>query len=291
LLQHRTPRASVTYGLTVGVLAALAHLTKASMLMLVELFCVVYGVCELALLRRTGDLRAFGWRALAGLVLAISFLGVLYPYIATSKRIHGEYFYNLGPSALIWYDGWGQAGAALQSYAPNGWPPGPRSMRPGLGKYWREHTLNQIAGRFLHGFRDMVVRSYDTFWYMKFVVAYLFMAGLVMVTRRRTFTEQMARHTALVWFCISYAVLFLAAIAFYEPTSGTGTTRFLLAHIAPLLFTVSMLLSCETVREQRWTLNGVAVTPRHFHLLISATLMLDLAFTVWPRLMTTYGGF
>jgi hypothetical protein len=29
----------------------------------------------------------------------------------------------------------------------------------------------------------------------------------------------------------------------------------------------------------------------HFHLLVSVSLAFDIAFLIWPRLMTTYGGF
>jgi hypothetical protein len=36
---------------------------------------------------------------------------------------------------------------------------------------------------------------------------------------------------------------------------------------------------------------GVDVGLPHLHLALLLTISLDLTFTLWPRLMTTYGGF
>ena len=68
------------------------------------------------------------------------------------------------------------------------------------------------------------------------VVLYLAAALAVLTTRRRAVVGLVQRHIALGAFLIAYAGLYLPAVAFYEPISGTGTARFLLAHLAPLLF-------------------------------------------------------
>lgn len=99
------------------------------------------------------------------------------------------------------------------------------------------------------------------------------------------------RQTALVLFLAAYAAVYLPATAFYEPTSGTGTARFLLAHVAPLLFALTMLLTNHDVEAQRWSVGGVPLTTRHFHWLLAAILITDLVFVLPHRLMTTYGGF
>jgi len=92
-------------------------------------------------------------------------------------------------------------------------------------------------------------------------------------------------------FLLAYAVTYLLGIAFYAPVSGTGTTRFLIAHLLPLLFVVSLLLVREPFCSAEWRLAGLRLQTQHFHLLISAMLAFDLLFIIWPRLMTTYGGF
>ena len=92
-------------------------------------------------------------------------------------------------------------------------------------------------------------------------------------------------------FLFLYTAVYGPAIAFYEPTSGTGTTRFLLVHVAPLLFVLSMFCESASFKNRRFTLAGAEVGLPHFHVLLMVIIGLDLTFTLWPRLMTTYGGF
>jgi hypothetical protein len=90
---------------------------------------------------------------------------------------------------------------------------------------------------------------------------------------------------------LMYATVYLFGIAFYAPVSGTGTTRFLIAHLLPLLFVLSLLFTREPFRSTEWQLGRLRLQTRHFHLVVSAMLAFDLLFVIWPRLMTTYGGF
>ena len=291
LLESRTPRKILVCAILGGALAALAHLTKAAMLPLAALFLVVYasdGVIRSARARR---LAPAAWQLTGCLLFAASFLVVLLPYLANSKRVHGQYFYNLNTSALIWYDNYPQASVAILSYGPDGWPPGRRSERPGPLKYWREHTVGQILTRFENGFRDMVIASYRTFWYLKFVAIYLGGAAMLIPFCWRTVAAIMKRHAAVSAFVLLYGAVYLPAVAFYEPISGTGTTRFLLAHIPPLLFVLSMFFESPSLKERHWRVAGVDVGLAHVQLAVLLTIGLDLTFTLWPRLMTTYGGF
>jgi hypothetical protein len=288
---RHAPGARTVIGLLAGVLAALAHLTKAAMLPFVALVLLVSLGSSVLRLVRMRDLAGFGRALIAPALLAAAFLLVLFPYISTSKRVHGQYFYNLNTAVLMWYDDYPQAAGALLAYGPDGWPDGPRSMRPGPLNYWRTHGASEIASRFGGGFRDMVVQSYRTFWYLKFVVLYLVAALVLVTTRWSAFRPVLRRHALLATFCFLYAAAYLPAIAFYEPISGTGTTRFLIAHVAPLLFALSALLAGRTASAERWVVRGVTVTAPSFHFFIAATLAFDVAFLLWWRLMTTYGGF
>jgi hypothetical protein len=99
------------------------------------------------------------------------------------------------------------------------------------------------------------------------------------------------KNFALVGFLSLYALGYLFAIAFYFPTSGTGTARFLLAHLTPLFFALSFFLSRQPIESTSWRIGRRAVGVRQFHLLVFSLLMIDVAVHIWPRLMTTYGGF
>ena len=171
---------------------------------------------------------------------------------------------------------------------------GPRVRRTrGQARFgtWREHSIGAIAARFNHGFLDMVTSSYRTFWYLKFVAIYLAFLGVLAATRGNAFKQMLRRNRPLAAFLILYASVYLAAIAFYEPISGTGTTRFLVAHLTPLMFACSAVFAREPFRRASWSMAGAEITATHVHAAILATIALDISFWLWPRLMTTYGGF
>jgi hypothetical protein len=101
----------------------------------------------------------------------------------------------------------------------------------------------------------------------------------------------LGKRGAVATFLLLYALVYVAAIAFYSPISGTGTTRFLLAHVAPFLFVLSCFFTRPPFQATQWSVAGARVTPAHFHVLVSAMIATDLIFILWPRLMSTYGGF
>jgi hypothetical protein len=162
---------------------------------------------------------------------------------------------------------------------------------PSASKYWREHSIAQIAARVAGGFWDMVDRSYKTYWYFKYVVLYLTCALAVLMSRRKDLKARVRANPAPAIFLVLYATVYLFGIAFYAPVSGTGTTRFLIAHLTPLFFVLSLLFTRDWLNTAEWRVAGARVTLRHFHMLVFVSLVFDIAFVIWPRLMTTYGGF
>ena len=278
------------YAVAAGVVGALAYLTKAATLPFVILVVLVAAGRALIALARTREPVSAALLLAPPLAFAAVFLLILSPYLTTSKRISGQYFYNLNTSVLVWYDSFNDGVAALAS-SPNGWPPGPRSTRPGLGKYWREHSVAQIAGRFGRGFRDMWLVSFQGYMYVKPLALYLLAAVAVAATRRPIVSALLRRHTALAVFLVAYAAVYLPATAFYEPISGSGTARFLIAHLGPLLFALAMFLSHPAVMAERWHAGGVVLTVHHFHWLVAVMLVSDVLFVLRHRLMTTSGGF
>jgi hypothetical protein len=119
----------------------------------------------------------------------------------------------------------------------------------------------------------------------------LILAAAAVAANRGAFGDLLRRDAAVVAFLIVYAAVFLTFTAFFSIVSGTGTTRFVLTHAAPLLFALSWLQAQPPFNATRWKLAGVDLTPVHAQLLVTATVAFDIAFTVWPRLMSTYGGF
>lgn len=273
-----------------GGVAALAHLTKAAMLPLVAIF-IVAGVID-AFRRRNADPRAARAKAGGLILVCVAFLLVLSPYLRTNKTVFGRYFYNVNTTFYVWYDDWSQASVGTIKYGDGvGWPKMAAEDLPSASRYWREHSVAQIASRVAGGFWDMVDRSYKTYWYFKYIIVYVACALGVLMSRGKELKPRIRANPAAVVFLVLYATVYLVGIAFYAPVSGTGTTRFLIAHLTPLFFVLSWLLARDWLSTAEWRVPGAAVTLQHFHMLVFISLIFDIAFVIWPRLMTTYGGF
>jgi len=301
LLHERRPARSLALGAAAGGLAALTHLTKAAVVPLLLILLAAYAMGELLRLReacragadepRRRAIVAARWRAVAAGVLIVSFLIPLYPYISTSKRVFGSYFYNANTAFYIWHDSWGEATAIRDAGAESRWPDWPAAELPSLSKYWRNHTAGQIASRFVEGFRDMCVTSYRTYWYYPFVILYLACALALIAANRQALATLLREHAGMAVFMAQYAVVYLLASAFYNPVSATGTTRYVIAHLTPLFFVLAYFTTRDPFRSTRWRVGRLSLTPRHADLIVSATLAFSVVRVLWPRLMTTYGGF
>jgi hypothetical protein len=192
----------------------------------------------------------------------------------------------------MWYDNWPQASIGTIKHGDGvGWPTMPVEDLPSASRYWREHTVAQIASRIGGGFWDMVDRSYQTYWYFKYLVLYLGITLAIAIRRWKDLREALRWYPARFVFLVLYALVYLFGIAFYAPVSGTGTTRFLIAHLTPLFFILSLFMTRNRFRDTEWRIAGARVGVAQFHLMVSAMLAFDIAFLIWPRLMTTYGGF
>jgi hypothetical protein len=299
LRQLRTdaPKPTVMLATLGGTLAALSHLSKAAVLPFAGLFLLVCAARALApLLQRDRYPRAMAVRlavvrSAGTLVFLVSFLAVLSPYLLNSKKHFGHYFYNVNSTFYVWYDDW--PAASMGTYRDGdgvGWPTTPPEKIPTLRKYLKEHTAAQIARRFGNGFTEMITVSYTRLWYFKYLLIYVVL-GLLMITRAwRPFVVMVRREPAIFAFIALYGVVYLAAVAFYQPISGTSL-RMLLAHVAPLLFAVSVLSARSPFRDVRWDVVGVTLTPTHAHLFILATIAFDVVFVHWTRLMSQFAGY
>src|SRR5207302_5269504 len=98
-------------------------------------------------------------------------------YLAANKRAFGSYFYNVNTTFYVWYDDWPQASTGTIKHGDGvGWPDMPVDELPSASRYWREHTIEQIARRVAGGFHDMFDRSYNTYWYLKYLTLYTLIA-------------------------------------------------------------------------------------------------------------------
>ena len=297
LLLRCLRRPSMRIALLCGVMAGVAYLTKASVPPMLAVFLGWSGVAVAVSFRKwwRTSLRGSPWHApwmrqvlSAGLVV-VAFLVTVSPYIYTSKQVFGRWFYNVNSTFYIWYDSWEEAKAGTRLHGDREhWPAMPADQIPGPGKYFREHSLNEIAGRVVNGLVAVVSRAAP---YYLFLFPYLVLC--VAVVRR--WPEQ-SRQILLEdgrWivsgFVASYGAVYLLLYAFYAPISRQP--RLILALFLPVMLSLGYFLSRPEWRDAPLAkFRGMTLRPRNAHYGLLAFLGL-LILTAYPILiLNVYTG-
>jgi hypothetical protein len=133
----------------------------------------------------------------------------------------------------------------------------------------------------------MVVDLWSGFWTLKFAVLSVVLTVIAIWPRRALVAHLVRRYWPVTAFVLVYFLAHATLTAFYAPISGTGVARFSLAMYLPLLFVAAALRhqASLTGADAGWRARA------HLEWFISLTLALDIPFSIWPRLMSTYGGF
>ncbi|MFN2508091.1 MAG: hypothetical protein ABR589_04895, partial [Chthoniobacterales bacterium] len=226
-----------------GAIAGIAHLTKASVLPALVAFAIAFALKIVGERRQLSGARSGErWRRpiLLALVLA-SFLLVIFPYIQTSKRVFGRYFYNVNSTFYFWFDSSQEARAFSRTYRDRfGWPNLPPEQIPSASKYWREHSLAQITGRLTHGLVEIATHNARLDGYYK----YLFLLGLtataLLAWHWRAFPELWRAHFYPALFLVLFFGAYVLLYAWYVPLSADS--RFLLSIFLPFTLAASKLI-------------------------------------------------
>jgi hypothetical protein len=236
LLLQLFVRPSWWLALFAGATTGLAHLSKASVLPALGIWAVVFAAGII------WKGRPDRWRRVAtlGLVL-VAFLAVVFPYIQTSKRIYGSYFYNVNSTFVMWCDSSTEAYEFLKAHGDKTqWREVPPEERPSLGKYWREHTVAQIVRRLWKGSLDLLTQNARAIGYYKFVIA-LAVAALVLCWRRwREAREIIAQKPFAAIYCLLFLAGYFVLYAWYDQI--INDTRFVLSIFLPFVFAASLFV-------------------------------------------------
>jgi hypothetical protein len=231
---------AVLSGATVG----LAHLTKASVLPALALWAVVFLGQILWNLWKPREVHSANpWRRAALLAVVIAtFLAVVFPYIRTSKQIYGQYFYNVNSNFVMWCDSSTEGWEFLSAYGDKDkWRSLPPDQLPSLRKYWREHSVAQIAHRIIRGSLNLATQNARAIGYYKFVIA-LLAAGVFLAARQsRRARQLLAEEPFAAAFCFLFFSVYLLLYAWYDAI--INDTRFVLSIFLPFVFAGSILLA------------------------------------------------
>jgi hypothetical protein len=226
-----------------GATMGLAHLTKASVLPALLVWIAVFAAQIV-----------WGWRRESGLVSSLprrraamlfvviaTFLAVVFPYIQTSKRIYGQYFYNVNSTFVMWCDSSSEGWNFLNEHGnKDQWRSLPPEQLPSPSKYWREHSVRQIADRLMRGSWNLVTQNAMAIGYWKLMAAFV-ITGAVLVARQRARTRQLlAENPFAVAFCVLFFCAYFVLYAWYQAI--VSDTRFILSIFLPCAFAASLFL-------------------------------------------------
>jgi hypothetical protein len=234
-----TPR----WGLAVlaGATMGLSHLTKASLLPALGLWIFLFVVQTFW---KAGDKitrGTVGQRLVALLLVIASFLAVTFSYLRTSKELHGSYFFNVNPAIVMWCDSWPEALGWLRIQLDREkWRALPVDQIPSPAKYWREHSVSQIAYRFAGGLRSLATQKAMAVGYYKFMVGLVILAAVLWMKEPRRAWQLIRENPFGAAFAFLFCALFIAAFAWFDVI--TSDTRFILTLFLPVIFTASVFI-------------------------------------------------
>jgi hypothetical protein len=233
-------------GIAAGVVFGLAHLAKASVLPGLLLFGGVFTLKLLIqLLPRLKDsaarlekLAPLGRQLLAGALVFVFFILVIFPYINAMKQRFGHYFYNVNTTFYVWFDTNPEAFQAEAKYHfAEQWPSqlSPDQL-PSLRNYLRQHSLAQIAERFFAGLDEQIGNVLSPFSVTNYQLSYLAILCLVFLADLRNSLRLVRSHPYRVAFSLLYFLGYLAAFAWYSPIAPER--RFIYGLYIPFMFAV-----------------------------------------------------
>ena len=113
----------------------------------------------------------------SGLVLFL-FIVVITPQIVANKRTFGRYFYNVNTTFYIWYDSWEDVKLGTRAHGDReGWPKMAPDQIPSAGKYWREHTAEEIYWRWIVGILKYFILAVTSYGWFRYVLLLGALAG------------------------------------------------------------------------------------------------------------------
>jgi hypothetical protein len=224
-----------------GATMGLAHLSKASVLPALVVWIAVFLAQIFWIFRGVPAATKF-WRRVAMLLVVIAtFLAVIFPFIQTSKRIYGQYFYNVNSTFVMWCDTSSEAWNFLNEHAvKDQWRSLPPEQLPSFSKYWREHSAAEIARRLMHGSWNLVTQNAMAIGYWKIMAAFVVTGALLCARQSRRARQLLGENPFAAAFCVLFFCAYFVLYAWYQAI--VSDTRFILSIFLPCAFAASLLL-------------------------------------------------
>ncbi len=258
-------RPNIRTALIVGLMAGLSYWVKASAPPLVVAF--IFASLIAAFFRRKGTDSTIAERKqypssrdtiISAVLVAITFIAVISPYLLDNKERFGHYFYNVNSTFFMWCDSWNEAKTFADQYnISEHYPEAPTDEIPGASRYLRTHSLSQIAARFSYGFATLA-RQFFSAAYSRYLLALGAVCVLLAWQQRKRFRELTKYDAVVVMFSLCVIAGYLAVYAWYAPVAFGD--RFILSLYLPVLFAELFFISQLATGVIRWKPLGLSLT-------------------------------
>lgn len=286
--------------IAVGLLFGLAHFAKASALPALLVYCGSLGLrCLIPLLRQTQGRGHILSNGLHASLAALGFLAILFPYFQESRERYGSHLYNVNTTFYIWYDSWAEAKAGtLAAGDHDAWPDLPPEEIPGLEKYLREHSGQQIIERFLNGFNTLVFvgcaakGSASSYGYCSQAVACLLLVAASLPLLLRGYSgRELLNAAPVIFFTATVFLVYALGAAWYIPVSSPSP-RVILVLAAPLFWTAGLLTHAAPMQALKVRFGRRSLGAKQLmYGLTGLTLMYEIWLVLTVRAATMHGGY
>ncbi len=283
----------------VGLLFALAHLSKSSGMPGLFIFASSYGILFLLKLFSRGlsreQVRQILYYALAPVAV---FMILLLPYFQESKEKYGSYFYNVNSSRLMWYDSWDEAFNAMQrAEEQGGWASLPAEEIPSLSNYLKDHSPSDMIARFRLGAKHLIWSGCNyqlspyAFGHCGQVVLSLiiFVVCLPLLFKGSQFQNN-HKNMHIVWYILLFFILYGLSFLWFIPISGRGP-RTIFTLMIPLLWIIGFTVHSPQIQSLQFKLLRPYVKAVDIiYLLMTLTLFHEIYQIITIRAAILYGG-
>lgn len=271
-----------------GLVAAAAHLTKASVLP--GLFCFgVFFMIDAVWTKPPFRARAVLVRAGMVALAVAGFLAVTAPYLVRSKELHGSFLYNVNSSHYFWLDSWKECLALTQKAKDlGGWSKLPPEEQPGPSFFLERHGWSGVGKRLVEGSLRVIQSMRAGYGYAGFLAALSVTWMALAVIRGRGLLRRLRHRPAPRIALACYFGGYFLLLAWYSQIIDGN--RFVLALFLPAVFTLMAGIQrlCSGLRF------SIAGNPLPAACLIQCLLSLWLAVEITiictQRIGTVYGG-
>jgi len=285
-------------GLFTGLIIGLAHLTKASILPGLILFAGFY---LFRIVQKIIQNKASCSNNIAGFnnylrkplplaLLLISFFLLIWPYISTSKKVFGHYFYNVNSTFCMWYDSWAEYAKGTRSHGDRiGWPTMPEEEIPSPTKYFKTHSLKQIAFRLKNGAVKTVHKMMSSYGYFKFLLFYTLCAIYLIWKNKRLLKSIYSRYSYQILFSLVFFSTYFLLYAWYVPIASGN--RFVLALFLPYLYVVNLVINYPEFQAPSITIRNRSYNCKEIlNWIMLMLIIMDIPLILGWRIGSIYGG-